>query len=532
MADRPVHTKSGRSVVQCPNGMIATSQPLACAAGLEVLMQGGNAIDAAVAASAVLGVVEPFMTSLGGDTFVLMWSAKDKKLVGLNGSGRSGSGITGEDLRKKGMTELPLRGPLTVTVPGAVDAWSTLLERYGTMCLADLLKPAIWYAMEGFPVTEIIAEQWEIGRKQGALAECEEAARTYLINGRSPRSGEIFRNPSQGRTLQRIAEGGREIFYEGDIAREICSYLEEKGGYLTLKDFKEHRSDWVEPLSTNYRGYDIFELPPNGQGAVVLEMLNILEGYDLESLGHNSAEYIHLLVEAKKIAFFDRDKYIADSSFNRLPTETIISKEYAERRRWDIDPAAASVNTKDLIKSTDTVYLSVVDRERNCVSFITSVFKCFGSGLVPPETGIILQNRGTLFSLQPEHLNSLEPAKRPLHTIIPAMVMRDGRPWFCFGVMGGHMQPQGHVQVLSNMINFGMNVQEAGEAARVCHADGEVCLESEIGWDVQMKLIEKGHKVVPALGSYGGYQGILVNPETGMLAGGSDPRKDGCALGY
>jgi gamma-glutamyltranspeptidase/glutathione hydrolase len=530
MVDRPVYTKSGRSVVRSLNGMIATSQPLASMAGLEVLMQGGNAIDAAVAASAVLGVVEPFMAGIGGDTFTLLWIDKEKKLVGLNGSGRSAYGIKAKNLIEQGLTEMPLRGVHTITVPGAVEAWCTLLERYGTISLDKLLQPAIRYAKEGFPVSEIIAEEWKLSRE--ALFESDEAINTYLINGRAPRAGEIFKNPSLGHTLELIARYGSQIFYEGEIAKKICSYIERKGGRLTLRDFKEHKSEWVEPLSTTYRGYQVYELPPNGQGAIVLEMLNILEGYDLASLGHNSAEFIHLLVEAKKIAFNDRNLYIADPAFNNLPIENMISKQYAEKKRTEIDPDKANPNAKDILPSSDTVYISVVDKERNCVSFISSIFEKFGSGLVVDDTGIILQNRGSLFSLEPGHFNFLEPNKRPMHTIIPAIAMKEGRPWLCFGVMGGHMQPQGHVQILINMIDFDMNVQEAGEAARVCHTDNGVALESDIGWDVRMKLLEKGHKIISDVDIFGGYQGILIDPETGALAGGSDPRKDGCAIGF
>ena len=529
MADRPVYTRSTRSVVRSKQGMIAASQPLAASAGLQMLMNGGNAVDAAIAAAAVLGVVEPFMTSPGGDVFALLWSAKEQSLVGLNGSGRSGRSATLEDVRSRGYASMPSRGGIPVTVPGTVDAWCRLIERFGAMDLATILAPAIRYAEEGFPVSEIIAGQWQRGA--AALRACGDAASVFLLNGRAPRAGEVFRNPGLGRTYRQIAAGGRQAFYESDIARKICECVQGAGGYLTPEDLKEHRSEWVKPLCTDYRGYDVYELPPNGQGAVVLEMLNILEGYVLASIGHNTAQYIHLLVEAKKIAFRDRDDHIADPGFY-APTIDMTSKKYAEKRRREIDPDRASQVTGPAKTSSDTVYLSVVDKDRNAVSFINSIYETFGSGLVAGDTGIVLQNRGSLFSLEPGHPNRLEPRKRPLHTIIPAMVAKDGLPVLSFGVMGGHMQPQGHVQVLLNMIDFGMNVQEAGEAPRVCHSPGGVALESEVGWDVRSRLVEKGHKVISDVDVFGGYQGIFIDRETGALAGGSDPRKDGCAIGY
>src|SRR5665647_634055 len=529
MGDRPVFTKSARSVVRSKNGMIATSQPLAAAAGLQVLMKGGNAVDAAVATSAVLGVVEPFATSIGGDAFAIYWDGKKKELVGLNGSGRSASRIDSEKFKEQGLTKLPITGVHTITVPGAIDSWSVMLKQYGTMSLKELLQPAINYAREGFPVSEIIAEQWKMN--VGAL-ETEEAKRVFLIDGKPPKAGDIFKNPDLANSLELIAEKGRDVFYEGELAETMCNSMEKLGGLLTVEDFKNHTSDWVDPISTNYKGYDVYELPPNGQGAMVLEMLNILEGYDMKSLGHNSADYMHLIVEAKKAAFSDRSKYIADPTFAELSTKKLISKEYAEERRKIIDMNRATAMEDWDLKSSNTVYLTVADQYGNMISFITSIYWEFASGVVPEGTGIIMQNRGTLFSLEKGHFNYLEPCKRPLHTIIPSFVMKDGKPWFSFGVMGGDMQPQGHVQVLLNMIEFGMNVQEAGEAARVCHTADGVAVEQDIPWQERLRLIEKGHFVISAYDVFGGYQGILVDPSTGAFAGGTDDRKDGCVMGY
>lgn len=530
MGDRPTTTKSARSVVRSKNGMIATSQPLAAVAGLEVLMKGGNAVDAAVAASAVLGVVEPFATSIGGDAFAIYWDSKQKELVGLNGSGRSASNINAEELkRKEGFTKLPLTGVHTITIPGAVDAWNEMLSRYGTMDFKELLKPAIQYAREGFPVSEIIAEQWKMNI--GAL-ETDEAKRVFLINGKPPKAGDIFKNPDLANSLELIAQKGRDVFYKGELTEAMCSTMAKLGGALTVEDFNNHKSDWTSPICTNYKGYEVYELPPNGQGAMVLEMLNILEDYDLKAMGHNSADYMHLIVESKKAAFADRAKYIADPSFAKLPIERIISKEYAAERRIKIDMNKASSMDDWDWNSSNTVYLSVADKYGNVISFITSCYWEFASGIVPEGTGIVMQNRGTLFSLEKGHFNYLEPNKRPLHTIIPAFVMKDGKPWFSFGVMGGDMQPQGHVQVLLNMIEFGMNVQEAGEAARVCHTADGVAVEQGIPWQERLKLIEKGHFLISAFDVFGGYQGILIDPTTGAFAGGTDDRKDGCAIGY
>ena len=531
MADRPVKgdSNSGRSIVYATEGMIATSQPLASAAGLKVLMQGGNAVDAAIAANAVLCVVEPFMCGIGGDLFALIWSNSKNELIGFNGSGRSGRLVNRERLVSEGNKEMPGRGVHTVTVPGAVDAWCRLLDDYGTMGLDTLLGPAIDYAERGFPVSEIIASQWK--EALTSLSDCTTALDVYTLKGRAPEPGEVMLNLALAEDLKLIAAKGRTAFYEGLLAEKICHYLNKRGSGITIEDFIDHAGEYVIPITTNYRGYDVYELPPNGQGAVVLEMLNILEGFDLAKLGHNTSEYIHLLIEAKKYSYKDRTRYIADPAFNDLPIEKLISKEYASQVRNLIDPAKASKLYGGDLRSSDTVYLSVVDKSGNCVSLINSIYGLFGAGLVPYGTGILMQNRGSLFSLKPDNFNCLEPQKRPLHTIIPAMVLQDNSPCFCFGVMGGDMQPQGHVQIILNMIDFGFNIQKAGEADRVCHTEEGVALESGINWQSRIGLLEKGHRIISELNVFGGYQGIYIDQETGVLAGASDPRKDGCALG-
>ncbi|MEC7922394.1 MAG: gamma-glutamyltransferase, partial [Planctomycetota bacterium] len=470
--DRPVSTRSARSMVLAKRGAVCASQPLAAEAGLAILRKGGNAFDAAVATAAVLNVVEPMSTGIGGDMFALAWSAKEKKLVGLNGSGRSAATASIEAYRALGMNRVPRFGAYSVTVPGAFHGWCALLEKYGSLPLEEVLADAIRYAEEGFPVSEVIAENWRSGMRHQGIPEFAE---NYLLREgdkwRSPRLGEVFRQPDIGRTFRALAKGGIEVFYRGEIARRIASYLESKGSLIRLGDLQKHSSTWVEPVSTEYKGYRLYELPPNGQGIVALEMLNILEGYDLRKLGHNSAEYIHLVTEAKKLAFIDRDTFVTDLDTRKLPVETLISKEYAAKMRARIDPKRAGRYPRSTLEiGNDTVYLCTADSQGNMVSFINSIYYGFGSGLVVPGTGICLQNRGALFRLGKDHLNRLEGSKRPLHTIIPAFVTREGKPWFCYGVMGGDMQPQGHTQVLLNMIEFGMNPQEAGEAARICEA--------------------------------------------------------------
>jgi gamma-glutamyltranspeptidase/glutathione hydrolase len=526
---RSVH--GSRSPVLARNGMVATSQPLASAAALRILQEGGTAVDAAIAAAAVLNVVEPMMTGIGGDAFALVYWSKTGELAGINGSGRSPYEMTFDYLTRKGYTTMPESGPDTITVPGALDAWSALVERFGRLKLAQILQPAIEYAEQGFPVSEIIANQWR--ESAPLLARDAWAARTYLPGGRAPLHGEVASNPNLGATLRAIAAGGRDAFYRGPVAEKIVDAVRSRGGVMSMRDLADHRSEWVKPLSVRYQGYDFYEIPPNGQGLTALLMLNLVEGMNLRGWGHNSADYLHHLVEAKKLAFADRNHYIADPTFARIPLEKLLSKEYAAERRKLIDPARAAAEfSPGAGEAGDTVYLTVVDRDRNVVSFINSVSFLFGSGVVAGDTGIVLQNRATNFTLDRKSANRPEPHKRPLHTIIPAMLMRDGKPYFSFGVMGGDNQPQAQVQVLLNLLEFGMNVQEAGEAPRFRHTLGRLGLESGIPAEVRRVLDQRGHAVVTMTDQYGGYQGILIDPRTGVLMGGSDPRKDGCAMGW
>jgi gamma-glutamyltranspeptidase/glutathione hydrolase len=534
-ADRPGgRADSGRSAVLARNGMVATSQPLAAQAGLRILQQGGNAIDAAVATAAALAVVEPMMTGLGGDMFAIVHTAKGE-LAGINGSGFSPAAADIDFFRQRKLQQIPVRGPLSVSIPGAVDGWAALLDKYGTMSFAEVLAPAIEYAESGFPVSEIIASDWSSPANE-ALFSDKEFARAYAKDGKPPAYGDVFVNKPLSETLRKIASGGRDAFYTGEIGRRIVERLNKLGWPVTMDDLAFQHSDWVEPISTTYKGHRVYELPPNGQGMAALEMLNILEGDDLRSMGHNSADYLHLLIEAKKLAFADLDAWLADPERARLPVERIISKDYGREQRKRIDRSRAASEVKSgidervefLTRNGDTVYLTVVDKDRNAVSFINSIFWQFGSGVVVPETGIILQNRGALFSLDPGHPNRLEGRKRPYHTIIPAMVFRDGKPWMSFGVMGGDMQPQGHVQVLLNMLEFGMNVQDAADAPRFRHSpvDG-LALESGIDTTVITELTRRGHTVGWRPGIFGGYQAIQIDWERGVLLGGSDPRKDG-----
>lgn len=539
--DRPYGNRHGsRSPVLGRNGMVATSHPQATLAALRILEQGGNAIDAAVAAAAVLAVVEPMMTGPGGDLFAMIWDNQEKRLYGLNASGYSPAAADLNFFLKKGLQSIPTEGAYGITVPGAVDGWIGLLEKHGTMKLADVLAPAIQLAEDGFPVTEIIAGQWKAFG--GRLSP--EARQVYLVADggtlRAPLAGEIFRNPKLAATLRLIAKSGREAFYRGEIARQIVATAQRYGWPMTMDDLAFQHSTWVEPIGTTYRGYEVKELPPNGQGLAALEMLNILEGFEVKKLGHNTADYLHLLVEAKKLAFADRNAYFADPEKAAVPVAELLSKERARRQAARIDmkraaPSVAPLPLPDLAERDgkgDTVYLTVVDRNRNAVSLINSLFQPFGSGLVAGDTGMLLHDRGSFFSLDPLSPNRIEGRKRPLHTIIPAMVFRSGRPLLSFGVMGGNMQPQGHVQVLLNLIDFGMNVQEAGDAPRFRHEPGVLELESGIPPEVRQELTGRGHVVRSAVDVFGGYQGIWIDWERGVLAGGSDPRKDGCALGW
>lgn len=530
--DRHARNPGGsRSPVLARRGMICTSQPLATAAGLRMLQAGGNAVDAALAAAAVLNVVEPHMTGIGGDAFALVYWRATGAIAGLNASGRSPAAMDLPYLREKGYEQMPQSGIDAVTVPGALDGWIMLLERFGSRDLAEILAPAIEYAEEGFPVSEIIANQW--AEHVEKLRSDTWAAATFLIDGRAPAHGEVFTNRNLARTLRLLAEGGRKAFYEGEIAEKIAAAAAASGGVLTASDLAEHRGRWVVPLHTRYKGYDVYELPPNSQGLAVLQMLNILEAFDLRAWGHNSADYLHYLVEAKRLAFADRDLYLGDPEFSDIPIDRLLSKSYAAERRRLIDPRRARPSGRHPdAEESDTVYLAVVDAYGNAVSFINSLFGPFGSGIVAGDTGICLQNRGSAFVFDERSPNCVAPCKRPLHTIIPAMVMRDGKPYFIFGVMGGDNQPQAQVQVLLNLVEFGMTVQEAGEAPRFRHTGGELGLESGVGSRVRRELALRGHKPVMLLDGFGGYQGIFVDPCSGVLAGGSDPRKDGCAMGW
>ncbi len=541
-----LHPNQSRSVVLAKNGIVATSHPAASQAGLDVLQRGGNAADAAIAASATIAVVEPMSCGMGGDLFVIYWDAKTQKLYGLNASGRSPYNLTRQVFAEKGLTQIPTEGPLSWSVPGCVSGWETLRTRFGSRPLAELLVPAIEAAEEGCPVPEVIAGYWRGSER--ALRATPEAAKAFLIDSeRAPRIGEIMKLPQMAATLRLIASQGRDAFYKGDIAKKIVAYSQSHGGYFSLKDFADHSDDWVEPVSTNYRGYDVWELPPNGQGIAALEMLNVLERFDLKSLGHNSPEHIHLFIEAKKLAFADRAKFYSDPEFNKLPVAELISKEYGQRQaaRIDLAKAAADVPPGDpRLSQGDTIYLTVVDKDRNCCSLIQSNYMGFGSKHVPGDVGFCLQNRGALFALDEDHLNRLEPHKRPFHTIIPAFITKDGKPWFCFGVMGGDMQPQGHVQIVVNLIDFEMNVQAAGDAARVAHAGsatptglpaegaGLVTVERGISDETIAALEKLGHRVDRSRGGFGGYQGILIDHEQGVLHGATESRKDGVAAGY
>jgi gamma-glutamyltranspeptidase/glutathione hydrolase len=545
--DRPAGNARGtRSPVLARNGVIATSQPLASAAGLQVMQEGGNAIDAAVTAAAVLAVVEPTMTGIGGDVFALVYDAKTKQLRGLNSSGRAGAKADADMLVERGNKTMPGRGAYPITVPGALAGWAELLEKHGTVSLARALAPAIRYARDGYPVSEIIADQWEAAAK--TLSNDAAAAAVFLPGGRAPKPGEVFRNPDLAKTLDAIARGGRDVFYKGAIGKAIADDLQKRGGFVTAADLAGHKADWVDPIGTSYRGYDVFEMPPNTQGFVALEMLNILEGFDVKALGHNSAEYLHLVAEAKRIGFADRAAYLAD--FDQVPAQilkTLVSKEYAAQRRKEIDPSKASAGyrpgafgagtaTQDAFfdgrDHGDTIYLAAADGKGNAISFINSLFSDFGSGLVVPGTGIVLHNRGAGFTLMKGHPNRLAPGKRPLHTLVPAFIMKDGKPLMPFGVMGGDNQAQAHVQVVVNLVDFGMNVQDAGDAARMRHGGDGIAVEAGIGESVRAALIRRGHEVRDGRGSMGGYQAVFIDPKTGVLMGGSDPRKDGLAIGW
>ncbi|WJG09981.1 gamma-glutamyltransferase [Aliiglaciecola sp. LCG003] len=535
-------TFASRSEVIAANGMVATSQPLATQVGLDVLKQGGNAIDAAIAANAMLGLVEPTGNGIGGDLFAIVWDAKTQQLYGLNASGRSPKSLTLEYFKEQGMNKIPSHGPLPVSVPGAVDGWFELHGKFGSLPMTTLLAPTIDYAKKGFPVTELIA--WYMQRSVPILSKFDGFKETYMPNGATPQKGQIFTNPHLAVTLEKIATGGRDAFYKGDIARSIAAYMKEQGGFLSYEDLASHTSDWVEPVSTNYRGYDVWELPPNGQGIAALQILNILEQFDIEGMGFGSAEYIHTFVEAKKLAFEDRAKYYADPEFNQIPVDWLISKEYAQQRVKLMDENNAAKRIDAGINQGDTIYLTTADKDGNMVSLIQSNYRGMGSGMTPTGLGFILQDRGEMFSLEEGHFNVFAPGKRPFHTIIPAFVTKNAKPWLSFGVMGGGTQPQMHAQIIVNLIDFGMNLQEAGDAPRILHSGsseptgermldgGYISLESGFSAKVRRQLLHKGHVLTDVSGSFGGYQAILHDAKNGVYYGASESRKDGQAAGY
>ena len=534
---------STRSEIIGQNGMVATSHPLATQIGLDILKKGGNAIDAAIGANAALGLMEPTGNGIGGDLFAIVWSAKENKLYGLNASGRSPKKLTLQYFKKNNLKAIPPYGPLPVSVPGCVDGWFSLHDRFGNLSMSDILKPTIEYAENGFPMTELVAYYMDLSSKR--FKDYPNFSDTYMKNGSTPKKGEIFKNPFLASTLKEIAKKGRKGFYRGIIAKSISDFIENQGGFLSVDDLKSHKSNWVEPVSTNYRGYDVWELPPNGQGIAALQILNIMEGFDVKSMGFGSAEYIHHFIEAKKIAFADRANYYADMDFNEIPVSYLISKDYANKRRKEINSkkAAKQVEAAD-IENGDTIYLTVADNQGNMISLIQSNYRGMGSGMIPPKLGFMLQDRGELFSLEEDHFNVYEPNKRPFHTIIPAFITKKGKPWVSFGLMGGAMQPQGHAQIVINLIDFEMNLQEAGDAPRIRHTSnlqptggemlegGQVFLESGFDYLSIRKLLKYGHKVGYDIGTFGGYQAIKFDQKNKVFYGASESRKDGNAAGY
>ena len=543
---------ASRSEVIATQAMAATSQPLATQIALDVMKQGGNAIDAAIAANAALGLMEPTGSGIGGDLYAIVWSAKDKKLFGLNASGRSPKGLTLEqmqaEVKKLGRTDIPPLGMLPISVPGAVDGWFSLHDKFGQLPMKKVLAPAISYAENGFPVTELIAYYWQNSVPR-LSTQPGDFKGTFTINGQGPKTGDIFKNPALASTYKQLASGGRDAFYKGDIAKKIDAFMQKEGGYLRYDDFASHSSTWVEPVSVNYRGYDVWELPPNGQGIAALQMLQILKNFDLKGMGFNSPESLHTLIEAKKLAFEDRAKFYADMDFAKVPVKELISEAYGKERAKLIGPKAAQrVDAGNPhLYTGDTIYMTTADKDGNMVSLIQSNYRGMGSGVVVPGLGFGFQDRGQMFSLDPKHHNAYAPGKRPFNTIIPAFITKDNKPFMSFGVMGGAMQPQGHVQIVVNMIDYGMNLQEAGDAARWQHLGnteptdntgmylengGYTEVERGIPWQTVQQLLQKGHDIRYGLGGYGGYQAIKKDPVSGVYYGASESRKDGQAAGY
>lgn len=534
-----------RSVVLGQNGMVATSHPLATQIGLDMLKSGGNAIDAAIATNAALGLMEPTGCGIGGDLFAIVWDAKTKKLYGLNASGRSPQKLTLKYFENEGMKKIPSHGPLPVSVPGAVDGWFELHKKFGSKPMPEILAPAIDYAEKGFPLTELIA--WYIQRtvpffESKGFPNIDDTYRAQN-GGKLPDEGEIYKNPYLANTYRKIAEGGRDAFYKGDIAKTVEKFIKEQGGFLSAKDFAAHKSEWVEPVSINYRGYDVWELPPNGQGIAALQMLQILEGYDFSQIEFGSVEHLHLFTEAKKLAFEDRAKYYADMDFFDVPVEELLSDAYAEERRKQIGERAGKYSAGE-ISAGETIYMTVADSEGNMISLIQSNYRGMGSGMAPPKLGFMLQDRGELFSLKRGQANTFEPGKRPFHTIIPAFMTKDGKPFVSFGVMGGDFQPMGHTQIVMNLVDFGMNLQEAGDAPRWDHTGGAspmgrttedtglIRVESGIPYSTIRGLMDRRHRIGTARGIYGGYQAILWDDVNKVYHGASESRKDGQAAGY
>ncbi len=532
-----------RSAVIAQHGIAATSQPLATQVALDILKSGGNAIDAAIAANAMLGLVEPTGNGMGGDIFAIIWDAKTQKLYGLNGSGRSPKSLSRQWFIDKGYDKIPSHGPLPVSVPGAVDGWFMLHDKFGVKPMQEILQPAIDYAENGAPITQLIAYYWNLSVPR--LSKYEGFNQQYTINGKAPKEGQLWKNPNLAKTLKIIAKEGRDAFYKGKIAHTIADYMKKQGGFLSYEDMASHHGQWVEPVSTNYRGYDVWELPPNGQGIAALQILNILEQFDVSKMKLDSAQYVHLFTEAKKLAFEDRAQFYADPDFNKIPVKQLISKSYAKKRAKLINLKRAGKSYpagNPALEKGDTIYLTVADKFGNMVSLIQSNYRGMGSGMTPPGLGFILQDRGELFTLQENHFNTFEGGKRPFHTIIPAFITKEDHPWMSFGLMGGAMQPQGHAQIVVNMIDFGMDVQEAGDAVRIHHTGsseptgehmthgGILNLESGFSYATIRALMRMGHKIQFANGPYGGYQAIRI--KDGIYWGASESRKDGQAAGY
>ncbi|MBL8764631.1 MAG: gamma-glutamyltransferase [Phycisphaerae bacterium] len=539
--------RASRPEVYARNGMAATSQPLATQAALDILKAGGSAVDAAIAANACLGLMEPTGSGIGGDLFAIVWDPASASLHGYNGSGRAPAALTIELVKGRGLDAIPPLGPLPVTVPGCVDGWFALHARFGRLPMRDVLAPAIGHARAGFPVSPVIAEAWDLSVRR--LREYPGVIEQFTLDGRAPVKGQVWKNPNLARTLEGLAAEGREAYYAGAIPRVIEAYIKEQGGVLAASDFASHRGEWVSPVSASYRGFDVWEIPPNGQGIAALQILKILEGYDLRAMGFGSADHVHAFVEAKKLVFEDRARCYADPAFFRTPVARLISPEYASERRAKIDMsrAALAVEPGRMPGGADTVYLTTADRDGMMVSLIQSNYRGMGSGMTPPGLGFMLQDRGEQFALTPGHPNALAPGKRPFHTIIPAFITRNGTPWMSFGVMGGAMQPQGHAQIVINLIDFGMTLQQAGDAPRIHHdgstepqgmvapmSDGGVLnLEPGFPESTRRELERRGHRLKPAATAvFGGYQAITRDPATGVYCGASESRKDGHAAGY